>query len=508
MRGHLRHAERVGNAARMLAARAAERRQHIARHVVAALHRNLLDRVRHAADRNLEEAFRECLGRLAPAGRRMDLVGERAELRDHAVAIERLVGMRAEHAREIVGLDLAEHHVAVGHGQRAAAPVCGRPRIRAGRFGTDPQPRAVEAQHRAAARRDRMDAHHRRAHPHAGHLRLEHALELAVVVRHVSRRAAHVEADHALEAGRARRAHHADDAARRARQDRVLALERIGARETAAALHELQVHARHLVRDLFDVAAQDRRQIRVDDRRVAARHHLHQRRHLVRRRHLREADAPRELRERAFVRGVAIAVDQHDRERAHAVVEHAAQRRLGAGEIERRHDLAVRADAFVDLDDGLVQRIGQHDVEIEQPRPVLVRDAQHVAKAARRRERRAFALALEQRVGRDGRAHLHHVDAFGRDRFAVGEAEQMADAGHGRVAILLGVLRQQLVRDERAVGPARDDVGERAAAVDPELPARGVGGNGESLSVSHGDELDASLNRRTSAAARRASRAV
>jgi hypothetical protein len=177
-------------------------------------------------------------------------------------------------------------------------------------------------------------------------------------------------------------------------------------------------------------------------------------------------------------------------------------------QVERHDDVAVRADPLVDLDDRLVQRVGQHDVEIEQPRPVLIRDAQRVAKAAGRRERGALALALEQRVGRDRGAHLHHLDALGRDRLAVGEAEQLADAGHRCVAILLGVFRQQLVRDERAVRAARDDVGERAAAVDPELPARGVGGNGGSVSVGHGVEVDASLKRRTSAAARRASRAA
>ena len=35
-----------------------------------------------------------------------------------------------------------------------------------------------------------------------------------------------------------------------------------------------------------------------------------------------------------------------------------------------------------------------------------------------------------------------------------------------------GSLGEQLVRDQPAVGTPRDDVGERAAAVDPELPAR------------------------------------
>ena len=63
-----------------------------------------------------------------------------------------------------------------------------------------------------------------------------------------------------------------------------------------------------------------------------------------------------------------------------------------------------------------------------------------------------------------------HSTTLGRDRLAGLQAQQVADAGDGRVAVLLGVFRQQLVRDQRAVGPLGDDVGEGAAAVDPELP--------------------------------------
>ena len=50
------------------------------------------------------------------------------------------------------------------------------------------------------------------------------------------------------------------------------------------------------------------------------------------------------------------------------------------------------------------------------------------------------------------------------------DAEQIADAGERGVVIVAGVFGQQLMRGERAVGAPRDDVGERAAAVDPELP--------------------------------------
>ena len=56
-----RHAERIGHQARMLARRAAEAAQRIARHVVPALHGDVLDRVRHVADRDLHEAFGDFL---------------------------------------------------------------------------------------------------------------------------------------------------------------------------------------------------------------------------------------------------------------------------------------------------------------------------------------------------------------------------------------------------------------------------------------------------------------
>ena len=52
-----------------------------------------------------------------------------------------------------------------------------------------------------------------------------------------------------------------------------------------------------------------------------------------------------------------------------------------------------------------------------------------------------------------------------------GNAQQAPNAGDRRVVVLLRVIGQQLVRHQRAVGLARDDIGESAAAVDPELPA-------------------------------------
>ena len=44
----------------------------------------------------------------------------------------------------------------------------------------------------------------------------------------------------------------------------------------------------------------------------------------------------------------------------------------------------------------------------------------------------ALALALEQRVGGDGGAHLHRLDPLDRDGRAVRDAEQLPDARDAR----------------------------------------------------------------------------
>ena len=54
-------------------------------------------------------------------------------------------------------------------------------------------------QNRTATRRDRVDDHHGRAHAYAGDFSFEGAFVFAIVMRHVRRSAAHVEADKAIE---------------------------------------------------------------------------------------------------------------------------------------------------------------------------------------------------------------------------------------------------------------------------------------------------------------------
>jgi hypothetical protein len=139
--------------------------------------------------------------------------------------------------------------------------------------------------------------------------------------------------------------------------------------------------------------------------------------------------------------------------------------------VQGTNHFTPRTDALLDLDHLRVQHLRQHDVAVEDARPVLVGDAQRVAEAARDEEHRALALALEQRVGGHRSAHLDRLDEVGRDGFVCLYRKYFPDPCDGRVGVMLRVLGEQLVRHQRAVGAARHHVGKGAAAVDPELPA-------------------------------------
>ena len=70
-----------------------------------------------------------------------------------------------------------------------------------------------------------------------------------------------------------------------------------------------------------------------------------------------------------------------------------------------------------------------------------------------------------------GGPHSHRIDARRRDELIRRDAQQAPDACHRRVAVLLRIVRQQFQRVQHALGCTADDVGERSAAIDPELPA-------------------------------------
>src|SRR5215475_16048811 len=212
----------------MLAAGAAEAVERVSSDVITALYGNLLDRVRHVFDGDLDESVGDLFG-LAAA----DLLRKIGERIAHRLRIEREILCRAENLREEFRNELANHHVGVGDGQRSIASVAFGPGICGSRIRPDAETSAIEMQYRAATSGDRMDEHHRRAHAHAGDFGLKCAFVFAVKMGYVCRRTTHVEADKAMQSGLPPGLRHSDDAAGGTGKNCVLALEQLGGGESA-----------------------------------------------------------------------------------------------------------------------------------------------------------------------------------------------------------------------------------------------------------------------------------
>ena len=464
---HPVHAQRVGDQAGMLPPGPAEAGEGVARHVMAARDRDALDRIGHVGDRHGDEAFGRLPRGHGAAGLRLHLRADRREALRHRVPIERLVAIGAEQAGEEIGLDLAQHHIAIGDGERTAAPVAGGSRHRAGAFRADAETPVDEGADGAAARRDRVDPHHRRAQPDAGHPRFIVALIAAGIMGHIGRGAAHVEADHFAKARLFGRAREADDAARRPGQHRILAAEQRARGQPAIGLHEQHVRIRaQRGAQAIDIGAQDRREIGVGQRRIAAPDKFDERGDIMAGADLGEAHLGGDPRQRLFMRGMPVAVHQQDRDRTQPPVEGGLQRRARRRFVQGEAHRAVRAHPLVDLDDIGMERIGQADLPREQVGALLRADADGVAKAARHRQQHRLALAFQQGIGGDGGADAQRAgrDGTGAD---AGQAAHRFDRG---VGIAFGVAGQQLGGVKLPIGVARDHIGESAAAIDPEMP--------------------------------------
>ena len=244
----------------------------------------------------------------------------------------------------------------------------------------------------------------------------------------------------------------------------------MGVGQAPRGLHEKQFHTRHLGGYLVHIAAQDGRQIRIHHCGVTPANKLHHRAGAVRGAHLGEAHLTRQLGGRLFVCGVAVTVHEDHRHAAQAPRKCSLQLGAQMGKIQSLHHLTVGAHAFMRFDDLLVQQLGQHNVAVKQTRAVLVGNAQGIAKALCGDQQGGLAFALQQRIGGHRRAHLHAGHLVGRNDLTGLQAQQVANARHGRVFVVLGVVRQQLVGHQAGVGALGHDVRESAATVNPELP--------------------------------------
>ncbi len=137
------------------------------------------------------------------------------------------------------------------------------------------------------------------------------------------------------------------------------------------------------------------------------------------------------------------------------------QRRL----VERPQRRAFRADALVDLGAALArnQRRGLAHVVVVDGWPGLAPEFQHVAEPLGRQQAGARAPALDDDVGRDGRAMAEIADLRAVDAGIGHELPQPGLDGLGGIARRGGHLEEA---DRAVILVHQDEVGERATDVD------------------------------------------
>jgi hypothetical protein len=306
----------------------------------------------------------------------------------------------------------------------------------------------------------------RRAHAHAGDQALVTELEAAGVARHVGGRAAHVEADDARKAGLFGDAGGRDHASGGAGEDGVRRAKARGVRQTAARLHQAQGRAGELLQERREVGSEQGSEVRVERGGLGAREQARLARELVRQAHEVEARPARDFGDPALHDAARVIVHDHDAEALRTRGRELLQRGVERSRFGRLDDRrAVRGEPCVELDDSLGERRVALDLEREQVGARLVADEQEIGEAARDGERGAYAFSLEQRVGgeRGPEANL-----TGWDRRVLREPEQAPDTDQWR-----SIGRQHLEDGELArLAIVTDAVGERTAAIDPELVAR------------------------------------
>ena len=177
--------------------------------------------------------------------------------------------------------------------------------------------------------------------------------------------------------------------------------------------------------------------------------------------------SPDERRDPPLVGGIRVAVEEADGDRLVApALQRAADAVDGGRLVEGGDHFAARSHAFRDL-----ERVAARDhrfrlavVDVVDGAPALALQGEDVAEPLGGEERDPGALALQHRVGRDGRA-VHQIAGRVERETGLIERRDRAAVRRRRRARHLG--------DAHPTGLERDEVGERAADFDSH-PGRAV----------------------------------
>ncbi|KAF0114949.1 MAG: hypothetical protein FD149_1703 [Rhodospirillaceae bacterium] len=194
---------------------------------------------------------------------------------------------------------------------------------------------------------------------------------------------------------------------------------------------------------------------------------------LMARRDLREPRLPRQGRHADLVGGKAIAMDEHDRNALHAFGMGTGQGGAHHGFLKGVKGFAAGGKAFGHLHHLLIEHRRQNDSAGEQVGPLLGTDAQRIGKPLRDQQQRPLSFAFEERVGGNRCSHPHRFHHARGQRVPRRYAQNPANTGEGRVGIMGRIVQQQFGGVNPPVGGAGHHIGERSAAIDPEMPGHG-----------------------------------
>ena len=376
-----------------------------------------------------------------------------------------------------LGIDPAEQEVGVGDGRAIATRgVAGGSRRGAGALRPHLQESAgIDPGDRTAARADRRDLDHGRAHDQAEVERRLRGQGRRAVAHEgdVEARAAHVAGDDVAEPGRLGDPHRRHDPGRGTAQDRVHGPEpSVGsAREATVRLDDRERRPNaapvELALEHLEVAPDDGLQGGVKHRGRGPLELADLGQDLVARGD--EAGlgpkAADDLGRTPLVGRVGVGVEEDDRDRPTALLRQATRRRFDLQGVDRLADLARGERPFADLE----AAVARHDrregpPEPPGPRPIAPAHLEHVAEPASREDPGGGDLALEHGVRADRRAMDEHLDRPSPSRACFQPFEET----HG--------LAASGTRHLRGLDPAtplveEDEVRKGPADIDADRPA-------------------------------------
>mmetsp|Transcript_24709 Transcript_24709/g.61985 ORF Transcript_24709/g.61985 Transcript_24709/m.61985 type:complete len:348 (-) Transcript_24709:923-1966(-) len=201
---NLSNAQSTSDGARMLTTCTTETREDMIRRVVTLSFSERSDRTTHGLVGHADETQRhlfdgETSRHLLGGEVFVDLGGESDKASSTGVGVQRLIFVRPENVRKVVGQDTTQHQVGVGDGQLTAfLAVAHRTGMSTGALRPDMKLTAAEGQQRSTTCCHRNDVQLRSLDRHSGHHRVVDMLQLTCVATDVGTCSSHIESDYWL----------------------------------------------------------------------------------------------------------------------------------------------------------------------------------------------------------------------------------------------------------------------------------------------------------------------